>query len=393
MEIRELTPDDALTSSAMSRDAFGGSLDVSAFVLGPGIRRWGLFDGNTLAAKANDRAYVSLIGGRPVPTAGVGGVAVAPEYHGRGLARTVMTHLLHQARERGAVISTLFRTVPALYRSLGFEQVAERLDVTLPSSALRGVRVPEGMTLRRATVGDAPTVRRVYDDIAAQGSCWLDRRPPLFPRDAEADETLLTEVDGTTLAVDGTGEVQGYVRWVRGQGIGGSAFLTARELLARTGPATSALLAALAAFDAVTPEVRLRSTGTDPVPWMVPGYGWQVSKVEPYFLRVVDLAGAVAARGWPAGVSCTVELTVQDPLCPWNTGEHRLVVEDGDGRLEPGTGHGVSITVTGLAVLLAGSVGAAALRRGGLLSGGGPAQDVVLDQLTAGPRPGILDYF
>ena len=128
MELRLLTQADAQASMTMSGHAFGmPPADVSAFTLGPEVRRWGLLDGATLAAKANERSYESMIGGRPVPTAGVAGVAVAPEYRGTGLARRMMTHLLSAARDRGAVIATLFRTAPALYRSLGLEQVADRV--------------------------------------------------------------------------------------------------------------------------------------------------------------------------------------------------------------------------------------------------------------------------
>src|SRR6476469_9190105 len=134
MQIREMTVDDADRSLRASRDAFGGPLqDRSAFTIGAGVQRWGIFDGQELAAKANDREYLSMIGGREVSTAGVGGVLVTPEYRGRGLAREVMTHLLAQARARGAAISTLFRTAPALYRALGYEQVAELVLGQLPA--------------------------------------------------------------------------------------------------------------------------------------------------------------------------------------------------------------------------------------------------------------------
>src|SRR6195952_5128172 len=115
---------------------------------------------------------VGRCSGRAVATAGVAGVAVAPEYRGTGLARRVMTHLLAQARERGAVISTLFRTAPALYRALGYEQVAELVDGSFPTAALRGVR-PVSTTLRRAEAGDAAEVRRIYATVAATGSCLL----------------------------------------------------------------------------------------------------------------------------------------------------------------------------------------------------------------------------
>jgi len=81
-----------------SREAFGGPADDTANFVNPGIHRWGIFDGQLLAAKASDREYVSMIGGRPVTTVGAAGVVVAPEYRGTGLARKVMTHLLAEAR-------------------------------------------------------------------------------------------------------------------------------------------------------------------------------------------------------------------------------------------------------------------------------------------------------
>ncbi len=95
MDLRVLTADDVDVSLRASRDAFGGPLaDRSSFHFGNGFRRWGIFDGPTLAAKAVERAYTCMIGGSEVSTSGAAGVLVAPEYRGQGLARQVMTHLL-----------------------------------------------------------------------------------------------------------------------------------------------------------------------------------------------------------------------------------------------------------------------------------------------------------
>jgi predicted acetyltransferase len=394
VDLRLLTDADADSSTLMSHHAFGVPTDGQvAFTLGPGVRRWGLFDGTTLAAKANDRNYDSMIGGRRVPTAGVAGVAVAPEYRGAGLARRLMTHLLSQARERGAVISTLFRTAPALYRSLGYEQVAVLMDASLPTSALRGIR-PFQTTLRRAEIADAPEIRRVYAAIAVSGSCLLTRDGPSF--DA-ADPELIGSFDGISLAVDRSGVV-GYAGWHRGSGYGESAVLRVGELLALTGDGYRALLGAVGSFDAVTPTVKLRTSGEDPVHWVIPGAGWAVDEANPYMLRVIDLAGAIAARGWPPRVSADLILEVDDPVCPWNSGRHRLVVEEGAGMLETGPAQpelprGTTVTPNGLAVLYAGGVQVAALRRAGLVSGGTEQSDVMLDAAFAGPRPAILDYF
>ncbi|MET0965937.1 MAG: GNAT family N-acetyltransferase, partial [Nakamurella sp.] len=262
MDIRSLTMADARASVTASREAFGGPVeDLSTFTVGQGVHRWGVFDGSILAAKASDREYMSLIGGRQVPTAGAAGVVVAPEYRGSGLARAVMTHLLTEARRRGASISTLFRTAPALYRSLGFEQVAELLIGELPVAALRGLRRHPSVTVRRALVSDAPAIRSVYAQIAEQGSCLLTRTGPCF---TATDQQLIDSVDGITVAVDIGGQITGYFCWTRGSGVGVDGVLTISEFLALMAPAQESLLAVAGSFDAVTRTVRFRTSGTDP---------------------------------------------------------------------------------------------------------------------------------
>lgn len=386
-----MTAADADASTLMSDHAFGAPTGAPPpFTLRPGLLRWAVFDGDTLVAKANDREYESMIGGRRVATAGVAGVAVAPEYRGTGQARNVMTHLLAKARERGAVISTLFRTAPALYRSLGFEQVANLVDAQFPVSALRGMRALT-TTLRRARPDDAPAMHHVYATIAASGSGLLSRDGRSFP---QYDSDLMEAVDGVTLAVDRSGEVVGYVSWNRGSGYGAHAALSVTELLAVTADGYRALLSAIGSFGAVTPTVRIRSSGDDPIHWLIPGAGWAVTEVSPYMLRVVDLAGAMAARGWPASAVADVRLRLDDLACPWNTGYHRLRVGDGIGRVETAdAGPATVIAPNGLAVLYAGGVSVSALRRAGLLSDGSAETDAALDAVFAGPRPAILDFF
>jgi len=398
MDVRLLTAPDAAASTLLSQHAFGAPAGGRpAFTLSPGLRRWGMFDQNTLTAKANDRDYHSMVGGRRVSTAGVAGVVVAPEYRGSGLARQVMTHLLAEARRRGAVISTLFRTAPGLYRSLGYEEVAELVDGTYPAAALAGTRA-ERTTVRRARTADGPTIRKIYADLAASGSMLLTRDGACF---TASDPELIAAFDGITVAEE-DGRIVGYASWDRRSGYGQSSVLAVTELLSLTGDGYRALLSTVGSFGSVAPTVALRTSGTDPVHWLVPGAGWQVTEVRQYMLRIVDLAGAVAARGWPPGAQADVVLEVADPLCPWNSGRHRLLVQDGDGRIEPvaGTSSGptavltvTTVTPGGLAVLYAGGVPVSTLRRGGLLTGGSASGDAELDAAFAGPRPAILDYF
>ena len=106
---------------------------------------------------------------------------------------------------------------------------------------------------------------------------------------------------------------------------------------------------------------------------------------QPWMLRVLDPAAAVAARGWAADVD--VSFVLVDP----QRGDtaHRLVVEGGQGRLEPADPTGPRLHVRGLALLLAGAAGTARVRALGLLDGDLPG----LDPACAGPVPDLLDYF
>ena len=246
----------------MSAEAFGNAArsDVGVHV-GPGLWRWGVFDGDVLAAKANDRAYESWIGGRRCRPPGWPGSLVAPEYRSTGLGRQVVTHLLRTARDRGAVIATLFRTAPALYRCLGFEQVAELRRRRAARLGPGRSAVPDGTTVRRARLADLPAVRDLYTRVARTGSGLLTRDGPTF---TATDADVLAAFDGITVA-EQDGAMVGYLSWRRGPGYGDEAWTAAVDLLAETGDAHRGLLAVLGSFAAVTPTIRFRTTGTDPV--------------------------------------------------------------------------------------------------------------------------------
>ncbi len=392
MDFRELIADDAEQSLLLSRDAFGGPREPAGFVLSPHARGWGLFDGERLVARANDRAYRSYVGGRPVPTAGVGGVAVAAEDRGRGHGTTVLRRLLEQARVRGAGISTLFATTPAFYRGLGYEQVAEQSWLLLPATELGRMPASGALTVRRATDADFAAVESLYRARAATESLWLDRSAPGH---AQPFAASLAEADGVSLAIDPAGEIAGYARWNRGAGTGPEARLTVTELLGATAPATAALLAVPGRFDSVVGTICIRTTGRDPLRWSIPRAGWRSEGHQDYLLRVVDLAAAIAARGWPGVGDFSCSVNVLDRWCAWNEGAWQLEFERGVGFAHRRGDIDVALptlTTRGIAVLFAGCVTAAQLRRGGMLSGA-TAIDPDIDRLGVGPTPGVLDFF
>lgn len=391
-EVRMLTVADAPAAWELGRLAFGGERTPPASWpdAPPGRQTWGVFDERgRLVAKAVDREQGHWFGGRLVPASGVAGVAVAPEVRGTGLARQVMTALLGAARDRGAVISTLFRTHPGLYRALGYEEVGALVWTTRPTSSFASVPAPADITLRQAELADIPAVLEVYGAIARAGTGLLERSGPLFDTSPEA---VLRGHDGITLAENGDGQIEGYASWDRGPGYDASGRLSVPDLFGLTARATTALVAMLGSWGGVAPTLQMRLTEPDPVTVLAPDLWSRVESRDPWMLRVLDAAGAVAARGWPPDVTGSADLHLDDDLCPWNAGPYRLVIEAGCGRLEPGGRGDVRVSPRGLAMLYAGAADPALLRRVGLLAGS-TASDGFLQVATAGPRPALLDYF
>ncbi|MFF3003002.1 GNAT family N-acetyltransferase [Kitasatospora sp. NPDC057940] len=78
------------------------------------------------------------VGGTDLEAIGVGGVAVAPDRRGAGLAQAVVRAALGHARTLGHRRALLFCHPPlaVLYRRLGFREVAEEVTVEQPEGRL-----------------------------------------------------------------------------------------------------------------------------------------------------------------------------------------------------------------------------------------------------------------
>ncbi len=390
-EVRELAPDELPAAWVLGSLAFGrqpGPPPASFLEDNAATMRLGAFNARgRLVAKATDRHYRQSYGGRWVEAAGVAGVAVVPEARTGGLARTVLAALIRSAHERGAAVSPLFPTVPAVYRASGWEVVGVRSSYRLPALALRQVPVSAGVGLSAAEESDGARIREIYRRIAQSTGGLLDRDGPLFE---QSGSRLLEDVDGITLATGATGDVEGYCSWTRGNGYDPGAQLTVSDLLALTPGAMAALLAMLGSWAPVTPTLVVRLLDADAISVPVPVLASEGE--QRWMLRVLDAGRAVAQRGWPTGLRAAVDLDLVDPLVPEHAGSHRLVVEDGAGRWEPGGSGALRLHVRALSALYGGGVTAAALHRAGLVDGDSAALGT-LDLLFAGPRPQLLDYF
>jgi predicted acetyltransferase len=396
LETRPLSEADLDAASSLGQLAFGYTERRDPAVaprLPAGVNRWGAFDEQgRLVAAASDIEHEQWWGGRILSSSGVASVAVQAEQRGRGAGRTVMTALLHGARERGAVVATLFATSTGVYRSLGFEACGALRRCHLPTDALPD-RGAGSVSLRPATGRDWAEVRGIYDAVAGSGNGMLTRRGPLFA-DPTGDE-LPSGLDGVTLAVYPDGQPVGYASWIRGKGYRDDSLIVVPDCLAVTVDAADALLSMLRGWRSVAPTLRLRlPPWTDAVTSRLPVERLREHQVDVWMHRPLDVVAATEARGWPHVATGSVEFRLVDPLLPGNDGAWRLTVEQGSAVLERASGEpDLVLSVRGWSLLWCGSGRTAQLRQAGLLEGPA-ADDARLDALLAGGGPsGLLDYF
>jgi predicted acetyltransferase len=389
--LRRLTVGDGPEGFKLGSLAFGYHAEPMPDNYNPAKPGWishGAFDPEgRLVGKAVDREQGHWFGGRVVPTAGVAGVAVAPDKRRKGLARLLLARLLHEARDRGAAISTLYPTTPFPYRRLGWEEVGALTYYALPASALAGIRPDPRVELRPATLGDFSSLAALYREVAAASNGLMERSGPLF---VTGDE-MIDNFDGVTVA-EQDGTVVGYASWDRGPGYDASSKLTVYDLIGATDGATATLLTMIAGWASVAPTIVLRLSDQDPAFLHFASSGTQVKSRQPWMARMVDAQAAVSARGWPPHLSGRVDLELGDDVCPWNDGRFVLELAGGEAKLSPGGEGTVRLEARGLALWYCGAATPATLRRAGLLSG--PAgDDAFLLAATAGPSPSLLDYF
>jgi predicted acetyltransferase len=333
------------------------------------------------------RDYQQFFGGVAVPMGGVANVAVSPAARGHGVANALIDAIMPEMRERGQSISALYPSVPTLYRGRGWEQTGNYERVNLRPELFTMLPKPtERLVMRRATKEDLPALHDCYLRFAATVDGMLDRSTNAFPRD------MVLDLDIVEVAPGPDGTIRGYLTGERPEGDK----LTIHDLVGDDRETVLGLFANLGRWTGIIDTISLRIT--DPAWWQLlfPLPVLHDVRNHPWMLRVVDLPAAVAARGWPAAAHLapvSVDIEVVDEHAPWHAGRHRLVVDGGKVRCEPGGDGSVRLPARALGPWFAGSADVAMLRRGGLLDGDLAAAKV-LDLLTGAPKlPRMADSF
>lgn len=358
-------------------------------------RGHGAFVQGALAAACHVWSFGQFFGGRSVPMGGVGGVAVAPEHRGRGLAKAVVSHALAAMRERGEVISALYPATTSLYRSLGWELAGAAVWHHISPRELRDVRAPASLAVRRVETtadDDFVPLRRCYERLAPQIDGWLDRGDHRWGalREWWAHGHYVYACTGAQ------GEVEAYLAYRHEPAppdTGGDYAIRVDELVATTPGGLRAAWWTLASSASQVNAISFTASPEDALLLVMPEQRNVVRGQVRWMLRLVDAPAAVAARGFAPGLEVTVPLELSDERVPDNAGAWTLAVAKGEGRLERGGRGGPRLGIGAFSSLYSGWATAGVLARAGLLGGGSDGQRRALDAAFAGPTPWMMDEF
>ncbi len=336
-------------------------------------------DGQLVGA-VSARHHDSWFGGVQIPTAGISSVAVQAESRGRGLLTPMFDAMMTGARDRGALLSTLYPTSPGIYRRFGYAPIVDLMELRVPTLALAvpGDTVPT----RRATATDVPAIREVYRRWAVDHNGPLTRLGPSFP---DPDQKVISSVSGFTVAESSPGEITGYVAWDRGAGYGAEASIKVWDLHADDHASLVSLMRVISSFSSVADSTVIRTSG-DPE-WRQLLRQGSIDQVHrnPYAMAVLDVA-VLERMHYPDGLEVGVPFS-------WKGTGHVLQVSGGRARVETAdVGDARALDAAGLALTVSGAQRSPALRRLGHLTGDS-GDDEFWDFLFGSRQPHIRDYF
>jgi predicted acetyltransferase len=346
-----------------------------------------------LAAASHVRPFHQWFG-RPVRVAGYSPVAAYPEFRGRGLARAVTAGQFDRLRAEGIAVAGLFPASLALYRALGFEVAGSYVHRRLLAAHLASIAPGRPVTVRRGTVDDLDAVRDCYRRHGARRpgavqreGWWWDRRLP-----ADLADTVLYVVDGAPRA--GGLPIEGYATYRTGRADPPYDYsVVAGEVVAGDPDHRRALWRVVASSGSQAPHVELIGPAEDDLFLMADQMAPDaVCSETRWMLRLLDLPGAVRARGWPAGVSARIELEVSDDHVPANAGRWVVEVDGGEAEATSGGSGAVRASIGGLASWWAGYATATRLAGTGHLAG--PADALAaMDAILPADPPVLVDFY
>ena len=277
--------------------------------------------------------------------AGVSMVGVLPSHRRRGILSSLMGQQLDDVHERGEAVAALFASEAGDLRQVRLR--ARVLAGWLQPAGRRGragggAPADEALRLRIAEPGAARAgLAKVYEAVLgerpgfyARNEAWWDRALADDPDKRAGASPLRCVLAEDTAGPRGYALFSGRERWDQDALLAEFA-IEVREVITADPAATAAIWGNLLSRDLTTEfHVPMRPVD-DPLLHLLADPRRVRSRItDALWVRLVDVAGALAQRRYACPVDVVIEVT--DHGCSWNRGRWRLTT--GAGR-PTGSGH------------------------------------------------------
>lgn len=343
MEYRMIRPDEvAQLRSAEEYCFFINPTDYDPWVdrkMLPEYLRGAFGDDGELKAGLINFPFAVNLGGARLAMGGVAGVVSWPEHRRAGCVGELLLRLLHEEKEKGVPLSSLYPFKQPFYRRYGWEVASAWLMHEFPPDLLAPGRAAGG-TVRRFAPGEAGwrELEAVYAAKAASQfgyivreteAFWADWVNPLWTRWGTPYHTAVWYP-----APGGTAE--GYLLYRFMKDDKGEQQFVVKELVALTTAAERGLWAYVAQHDSQVRMIRYRTPRDYPVWHLVENTRDLKSTLQSgWMLRFVDLPAAFAARPWDGMPDSSFAIAVVDEHLPWNNGTFRVTFGSGHCTVSP----------------------------------------------------------
>lgn len=330
-----------------------------------------------------------FIGGAPVPTVGIAGVAVALDARGESAAKSLMKACIREVASSGAALSTLYPSTQTLYRSVGYERAGKTAEYSIPLTNLECTASDEGLRARRLTDEDRPQVEAMYRAVAIERHGSLDRGPYMWTRIYDPYGRV---VRGFGFFDEGELEAYVYLSQQRPDPLALRHDLWATDLQSRSARGYAAIFKFVRHQRSLAENLELYGVPCSPLLDLMKENRYDETAGEDWMVRVCDAKAALEQRGYPSMLKVEVAFRLHDELLPDNDGVFCLRVEDGRATVERGGEAEASLDVRALAPLYTGYAAPRTLARFGALEASERALRV-LTAIFAAPTPAMADRF
>lgn len=247
-----------------------------------------------------------FFGGSPVPSACLGDGCVAPEERGEHLAARMTAERLRPLVEQGAVISTISTSSTGYARRLGWEAPVPVLAWSVTTDDLKKSYTSEDFEIEHGLNEDA---RALQQDLARQWNGPV-LRPAWWPAWKETKNAL------TTYRFSKPGHpTAGLLSLATKRHERHGMTLTVHEFWAANQDAAAAMLAFLGRHNTRAATIEFRRGALPPYPTLLHNlhrFRPTAESWHPWMLRILDIPAAIRLRGWPADLTTTVPIEIEN---------------------------------------------------------------------------------